>query len=445
MVEVGRHINIELLTLSNVLEVNGQAGDFTVRLVRHPRYVDIDKCIACGLCAEKCPRKIDSEYDQGLVKRKAIYIPYAQAVPLKYAIDDRHCIYLTKSKCKACKKFCPADAINFDDHAAETEIHVGAVVLSSGSCVYDPSAYDIYGYQGSPNIVTSLEFERILSASGPYAGHLVRPLDNKEPKKIAWIQCVGSRDVHQNGNGYCSGVCCTYAIKEAILAKEHSPNDLDAAIFYIDIRTTGKNFEDYYNHARDNLKIRFIKSRIPSVEPINENGMHLIRYLDEKGGCVEEEFDMVVLSVGLQVDRNAIEFARRLDISLDPYHFVNTSSFHPVETSRPGVYVCGALQGPKDIPTSIIDASAAAGMAGSHLHASRWSLTLKKEIPKELDIRGIPPNIGVFICCCGTNIAGFVDVPAVVEYARGLPGVVFAQDNLFSCSQDTQQKMCQII
>ncbi len=446
MVEVGRHINIELLTLSEVSQLTGAEGNFKVKLKQHPRYVDMDKCIACGLCAEKCPRKISNEYNQGLNKRKAIYIPYAQAVPLKYAIDADHCMYLTKSKCKACQKFCPAKAINYEDQLTHRTVDVGALVLSAGSCAYDPAAYDVYGFQKSPNIVTSLEFERILSASGPYGGHLVRPLDNKEPQKIAWLQCVGSRDAHQNGHGYCSSVCCTYAVKEAILAKEHSKGkDLDAAIFYIDIRTTGKNFEQYYNHAKDQLGVRFIKSRIPVVDPVNENQMHIIRYVDEKGCRVEEEFDMVVLSVGLTVDKSVVELARRLNVELDQYNFARTASFRPVETSRPGVYVCGAFQAPKDIPSSIIDASAAAGMAGSRLYSARWMLTRSKEIPEENDIRGIPPNIGVFICCCGTNIAGYVDVPALVEYSGELPGVVYAEENLFSCSQDTQHKMTQII
>ncbi len=446
MVEVGRHINIELLTLSEVSGVSGEEGSFTVALKQHPRYVDVDKCIACGMCAEKCPRKIPNEYNGGLNQRKAIYIPYAQAVPLKYAIDPDQCMYLTKSKCKACQKFCPAHAVNFEDRLTERDIDVGAIVLSAGSRAYDPAAYDVYGFQKSPNIVTSLEFERILSASGPYGGHLVRPMDHQEPKKIAWLQCVGSRDVHQPGRGYCSSVCCTYAVKEAMLAKEHSMGkNLDTAIFYIDIRTFGKNFEQYYTHARDDLGVRFIKSRIPVVEPVNENQMHMIRYVDETGRRKEEEFDIVVLSVGLAVDKSTVELAHRLNVSLDLYGYARTDSFRPVETSQPGIYVCGAFQGPKDIPSSVIDASAAAGAAGSRLNSARWTLTRTREIPEETDIRGMPPNIGVFICSCGTNIAGYVDVPALVEYASGLPGVAYAETNLFSCSQDTQHKMAEII
>jgi len=405
----------------------------------------MDKCIACGLCAEKCPRKVTNEYDAGLNKRKAAYVKYPQAVPLKYALDPKECIYLTKGKCRACEKFCPADAIKFDDQQKDLTLNVGAVVLSGGCDVYDPKLHDIYGYGKSPNVVTSLEFERILSSSGPYGGHMVRPSDDKEPKKIAWLQCVGSRDAHIGARNYCSSVCCTYAIKEAMLAKEHSKEPLDAAIFYMDIRTHGKDFERYYNRGKDESGIRFVKSRITNIVPVPETGNQLIRYIDETGKRVEEEFDIVVLSVGLGPNKEALELANKIGIGLDHYQFVSTDSFKPVTTSKPGIYVCGAFEGPKDIPSSVIESSAAAGMAGSSLNEARWSLTKTKEIVKETDVRGEPVRIGVFVCRCGTNIAGVVDVPSVVEYAKTLPGVAYAQENMFSCSQDTQDKMAEVI
>jgi heterodisulfide reductase subunit A len=405
----------------------------------------MDKCIACSACSEKCPKKVPNAYDSGLSKRKAVYVQYAQAVPLKYAIDADYCIYLIRGKCKACEKFCPTGAINFEDKREELELNVGAVILASGSEAFDPRIYDTYGYLNSDNIVTSLEFERILSASGPYGGHLLRPSDKTEPQKIAWLQCVGSRDNHIGARGYCSGVCCTYAIKEAILAKEHSQNGLDAAIFYIDIRTFGKDFERYYNRAKDDLGVRFVKSRISHVEPMNADGKHLIRYVDEKGSSVEEKFDIVVLSVGLGVGNSATALAQKLDVDLDHYQYVKTPGLDPVRTSRPGIYVCGTIQAPKDIPSSVIDASAAAGKVGSKLFDSRATLTKTKKVAEEINIRGEPPRVGVFVCCCGTNIAGFVDVPQVVEYAKTLPNVVYAEKNLFSCSQDTQGQITQII
>ncbi len=445
LVEVGRHINIELLTLSEVKDISGEEGNFEVLATQYPRYVDMDKCIACGLCAEKCPKKVASEYDEKLIKRKAIYLKYPQAVPLKYAIDSEKCIFFKKGRCKACEKFCPTGAVNLYDQKKDIVLKVGSVILATGVRAYDPATHDIYGYGKSPNIVTSLEFERILSASGPFGGHLVRPSDKKEPKKIAWLQCVGSRDTHMGSKGYCSSVCCTYAIKEAMLTKEHSEEPLDAAIFYIDIRTHGKDFERYYNRGKDESGIRFIKSKISNIFPVGDTGSQIIRYIDENGRRVDEEFDMVVLSVGLGISNEAIELSKKLGVELDHYNFVSTTSFDPVKTSVPGIAVCGAFESPIDIPSSVVESSAAAGMAGISLSESRWSLTKKEEIPEEIDIRGEPPRIGVFICRCGTNIAGIVDVPAVVDFASTLPYVVHAEENMFSCSQDTQDKMTKLI
>ena len=330
-------------------------------LTQYPRYVDMDKCIACGMCTEKCPKKVINEYDEGLNKRKAAYVKYAQAVPLKYAIDPEQCIYIKKGKCRACEKFCPTDAINFDDKQMDRTIRVGAAIITSGCAAYDPKTHDVYGYGKSPNVVTSLEFERILSSSGPYGGHLVRPSDEKTPDKIAWLQCIGSRDTHIGAKNYCSSVCCTYAIKEAMLAKEHVKEELDTAIFYMDVRTHGKDFEKYYNRGQD-AGIRFVKSRITNIVPVDGNGRQLIRYVDETGKRVEEEFDIVVLSVGLGVSSESAELAQRLGIDLDDYSFANTSSFAPVESSRPGIYVCGVCEAPKDIPSSVIDSSAAAAV-----------------------------------------------------------------------------------
>ncbi len=425
--------------------ISGEEGNFEVKVVQYPRYVDMAKCIACGLCAEKCPTKIDNEYDAGLAKRKSIHVRYAQAVPLKYAIDPTHCIFLTKGRCKVCEKLCPAKAINFEDKERELTIQAGAIILSTGCEVFDPKVYDVYGYQRSPNIVTSLEFERMLSASGPLGGHLVRSSDKKEPKKIAWIQCVGSRDVHEGAKAYCSAVCCTYAIKEAIVAKEHAKGGLDTAIFYIDMRTFGKDFERYYNRAREEAGVRFIKSRITQIFPMSDTGDLLIRYTDEAQKRIEETFDLVVLSVGIGVSKEAMDLARRLDVDINHHHFASTSSFEPVSTSRPGIFASGAFQAPKDIPSSVIESSASAAMAESILADSRWSMTKTKEVPEEIDVRGQFPRIGVFVCKCGTNIAGVLDVPAIAEYARSLPSVVYVEENLFSCSQDTQEKMAQVI
>jgi heterodisulfide reductase subunit A len=429
--------------LSEVEQVSGTVGDFAIRVVQHPRYVDMEKCIACGLCAEKCPKKVPNEYDAGLAKRKSAYVKYAQAVPLKYAIDN-NCIFLNKGKCKACEKFCPTGAVNFEDREKEITLNVGAVIIAPGCSVYDPGVYDIYAYKTSPNIVTSLEFERILAATGPSGGHVLRPSDNKEPEKIAWIQCVGSRDLHPGSQPYCSGVCCTYAVKEAVIAKEHLKGALDTAIFYIDIRTHGKDFEKYYNRARE-TGVRFIKSKISNILPVDDTGNLAIGYVNETGQRFQETFDMVVLSAGFNVSAQAVSLSQKLGIELDAYQHAVTGSFEPVQTSKPGIFVCGTFESPKDIPQSVIESSACAAMAEQTLAESRGTMARTKEIPKETDVKGAPPRIGVFVCHCGTNIAGFLDVPDIVEYAKTLPDVVLVEDNLFSCSQDTQEQITLVI
>jgi heterodisulfide reductase subunit A len=445
---------------SGAISLTGRGVEFKVDT---PFHVQSDVCMACGACAFVCPtghitidkikeqitkhtlKPIPSEYEMGLAGRKPVYVPYAQAVPNTPVIDRTKCVHFKTGGCQICVEFCGVNAIDHSQQDESIEVEVGSIILAPGADVYDPGLHDTYNYTKHSNVVTSMEFERILSASGPYGGHLIRPSDHKEPKKIAWLQCVGSRDVHLGAHGYCSGVCCTYAIKEAMLAKEHSSNGLDAAVFYIDMRSFGKDFEQYYNRAREESGVRFVKSKITNIESNQETDMQVIRYVDEAGRRLEEEFDMVVLSVGLSASMETAEQAKKWGIDLDHYNFAKTNSFDPVKTSRPGIYVCGTFQGPKDIPSSVIDSSAAAGVAGSSLADVRWTLTKTREIPEEVDVRGEPPRIGVFVCRCGTNIAGTVDVPEVTEFAKGLPGVVYAEENMFSCSQDTQDKMTEII
>jgi len=445
LVECGRHLNIQILTLSELEEIKGEEGNFEVTVLKHPRYVDESKCVACGICAQKCPRKVANPFDEGLGERKAIYVLYPQAVPLKYAIDRAHCIYFEKGKCRACEKFCENKAIDFDQKEEKLTLKVGSVILAPGFEAFDANLITHYGYSRFPNVVTAKEFERILSASGPYQGHLVRPSDRKEPKKIAWVQCVGSRNINQCDHNYCSAVCCMYAIKEAVIAKEHSHEPLDTAIFFMDMRTYGKGFERYYNRAKEELGVRFIRSRVHTIieEPDTRN--LLIRYIGEDGRVTEETFDMVVLSVGLQTSQEMMERAKKLGVELNEHRFCATSSFQPVATSRPGVYVCGAFQGPKDIPQAVMEASAAAASAGAALSEVRGTLVKEKTYPEERNVTGEPPRIGVFVCNCGINIGSVVNVPEVAEFAATLPYVVHVDQNLFSCSQDTQDRMKAII
>jgi heterodisulfide reductase subunit A-like polyferredoxin len=346
------------------------------------------------------------------------------------------------SECYQCVKACLAEAIDHTQQPEDKEITVGSVILSAGTEIYDPGELSqFYHYGKNPNVMTSLEFERILSASGPTMGHLVRPSDEKEPKKIAWLQCVDSRDTNRCGNGYCSSVCCMYAIKDAMIAKEHSKEELDAAIFYMDIRTFGKDYEKYYERARDKDGVRFVKARVHSIYDDLETRDLTLRFADESGNMVDETFDMVVLSVGLQAGEGTKALAQRLGIEMNHYNFLKTDPFAPVATSRPGVYTCGILQGPKDIPASVTEASAAASSAGADVAEARGKDAKTIEFPEEKDIAGAEPRIGVFVCNCGINIGGVVNVPEVQEYAGTLPGVVFTDSNLFTCSQDTQDKI----
>ncbi|OQX19656.1 MAG: heterodisulfide reductase [Desulfobulbaceae bacterium A2] len=445
LVECGRHLNINLLTLSEVVSLEGEAGAFRAVVRQQPRYVDQNKCIACGLCAQKCPKKVKDDFNMGIGVRKAAYLSYPQAVPLKYALDPEHCIWLNKpGKCGACVKVCPAGAINFEDREQELVLEVGSVVLALGFSRFSPARLDFTGYGRLPNVVTSMEFERLLSPSGPCMGHLERPSDGREPKRIAWLQCIGSRDLNRTGHAYCSSVCCMFALKQAVIAKEHAQAGFESAIFFMDMRTHGKGFEQYYTRARDE-GVHFHRARVHSVLPAETAGDLRLRYVNEQGRVAFADFDMVVLSTGLQAYHKTDEVAALLGLELDDDKFLRSDDFNPVATSRPGIFVCGAASEPKDIPQSVMEASAAAAEVGRILAPARWSETGNKVYPPELNIHAQAPRIGVFICHCGINIASVVDVKAVTAYAATLPDVVLAQDNLFTCSQDTINQMVQII
>jgi heterodisulfide reductase subunit A-like polyferredoxin len=345
-------------------------------------------------------------------------------------------------QCYRCVKACLPGALTLATHAQVPEIielEVGAVVVATGFDLFDPANSETYRYSQWPNVVTSMEFERILSASGPFQGHMIRPSDHKEPQKVAWLQCVGSRDINRCDRRYCSAVCCMYAMKEAVIAKEHAGGKLDASVFYMDIRTYGKDFEKYYNRAQD-AGVRFVRSRIHTLTP-QINGDVALEYIDEEGNRKSEIFDLVVLSVGLTPSSSLPELARGLDIKLNEEGFVQTHPFTPVSSSRPGVYACGAGNEPKDIPITVMEASAAAEAAGRDIVDARFTRTKSRTYPEERDIKGEAPRIGVFICHCGINIASVIDVNEVVEYARNLPFVELCQNNLFTCSSDTQAKI----
>ena len=443
LVECGRHLNIEIITNAQVKGITGKPGSFKISILKKPSYVDPEKCVACGACAERCPAKVKEEFNEGFSQRRAIYIPYPQAVPHVYHIDPKHCRYLTKGKCQLCVKECQRNAIDFEMKEEVCELSVGAVVLAPGFDEYDASKKYPFGYGRYANVITSIQFERLLSASGPFEGHVRRPSDQAEPKRIAFIQCVGSRDI-QYGSGYCSGVCCMYAVKESIIAKEHAP-EIDITIFYMDMRAYGKGFDAYYEEARDKHGIRFVASNVSSIKEIPDTKNLLVKYVSEDGRVTEEEFDLVVLSVGLEPSKTSKELSRVLGIDLNHYGFCSTRGFTPLSTSKPGIFVTGVFQGPKDIPETVAQSSGAAALASALLTPARGSLVKQKEVPKELDVSGQPPRIGVFVCHCGINIGSVVDVESVVGYAQTLPHVVYAEENLYSCSQDTQERIKELI
>ncbi len=435
--------NIKILAYSQVQAIEGEAGNFRVKVRQKARYVDPAKCTSCGTCAQKCPTKVPNEYNFGHDKRKAIYKDYAQGIPSVYTIDPDHCRVFQGKKCGVCKKVCPADAVDYEQKDVITELEVGAVILSPGYEPYQVAKISEYGYGRAPNVVTNLEMERILSASGPFEGVIQRPSDGAHPHKVAWIQCVGSRD-SRKGMPHCSSVCCMASIKEAVIAREHD-SSIEPTIFFMDIRAYGKDFDKYYERAKKDGGVRFIRSMVSRVveDPITRDLG--ITYLDENNRLVTETFSMVVLAAGIKPSDSSVEAASVLGVSLDENKFCLTGSFDPVQTSRPGIFVAGAFQAPKDIPQTVMEASAAAGVAVRTLAEQRNTLTVKKELPPEKDVAGQDPRIGVFVCRCGINIASTVSVPDVVERIKDLPGVAYAGENLFTCSQDAQVNIKKII
>jgi heterodisulfide reductase subunit A len=434
LVSTGRHHNVKLITNADLEKVEGASGNFKVTLKKRNRYIDETKCTGCGICTQRCPVEVPDEYNKDLKIRKAIYVKYPQAVPLIFCIDKEHCI-----GCGNCERYCRAGAIKYDQEEEEIELNVGSIILSPGFKEFDLARKYEYGYDRYKNVVSSLELERMLSATGPYGGMVLRPSDGKIPKRMAFIQCVGSRD-KQTGNTYCSSVCCMFAMKEAVIAQEHTPG-LKSTIFFMDMRAFGKEFDDYYIRAEKEHKINFIRNnRIAGLQENPESKNLRLNYIDE-GEMKDAEFDMVVLSVGMECPEDAKDLSEKLGVELNPYGYCGTSIFAPLETNVPGIFVSGAFSAPKDIPDSVAQASGAAARASRTISTERGTLITVKEYPDEIDVDGKDPRVGVFICHCGINIGGIVNVPGVTEYAKTLPGVAYAENNLYTCSQDTQERI----
>jgi heterodisulfide reductase subunit A2 len=369
------HPNINLLTNSEVANVEGHIGNFSVVVNQKPRYVDEKKCTGCGLCIDKCPTKvIDDEYSRGIGERKAIYIPYDQAIPRKAVIDSQNCLYFQKDACRLCEKVCPAQAIDFKQEPKAIELKVGAIIVATGFDEYNPDQKVEYGYRRYGNVITQFQLARLLDIDGPTKGKLLRPTDKKEPRSIAMIQCVGSRD--ENANRYCSSVCCMYALKHAQIIKEMVLPDAQVYICYIDVRTAGKGFEEYYRRTRE-IGVNFIHGR-PSEAIEDDITKNIILNIEDSdlGELVKLDADLVVLSCATVPSQGAKQLASVLGINLDENGFLKEihPKLRPVETNVRGIYICGSAQGPKDIPDSIIQAKAAASCADSELRKGEIQL-----------------------------------------------------------------------
>jgi heterodisulfide reductase subunit A len=439
------HPNIKIITMAELIQLEGSTGNFKAVIKKCPRYVDEEKCIGCGICAEKCPAKADDAYNEGLMKRKAIYLPYPQAVPLVYSIDRDQCIFFKNGKCRACEKFCKKGAIDFDQTEEEVSLKVGSVILATGLDLFNAEEAQEFGYARYDNVMTTMEFERCLSATGPTGGEILRPSDQSPPTKVAWIQCVGSRESIRKGREYCSSICCMAATKEAVIAKDHRP-DLEPTIFFMDLRAQGKGFDAYVERAIDQSHVRYIRS-MPSRVTENPLTKDLsLEYISpDTGEKRQETFSLVVLSVGLSPSREGRIMAERMGIELNQFGFVSTKKDNPLSTSREGVYVCGGFEGPKDIPETVAQASAAAAQASLPIASVRGHEIRTPSLPPERSLFGTKPRIAVFVCCCGTNIAGVVDVEDVAAYAGKLRDVVMSEVFLFACSTDSKVRIKDLI
>ncbi len=363
MIECARHPRIKLHTYSEVIGLKGSVGDFHVKVLKKPRYVSEEKCVGCGECTEKCPVKVPSEFDMGLGMRKAIYMPFLQSVPRLATIDAEHCLYFTKNVCKVCEKFCVPKAIDYDQKPQEIDLDVGAIVVATGFDLFDASIIPSLGYKKYKNVINGLELERLLCASGPTRGELVRPSDGKHPKSVAFIQCVGARD-KRFGYPYCSSICCKYAVKNAALIKQHNP-DNEVSIFYTDLRVFGKGFQEFANRSKSEYGVKYIQSNPGEIREKPDTGNLQVWFEDTTTGKVQShEFGLVVLSTALVASKENEELAKVLGIELDPYRFILSKNAVTdiFDTTVEGIYACGYCIGPKsgDVPDSVMQGSAAA-------------------------------------------------------------------------------------
>ena len=438
LAKTGYELDIEVLPLTRINSLEGQKGEFTASITTQPRYIDVDKCTACGDCVDAAPGGAVS-FTPGLDHRSPTCMRYPTATPQAFAID--------KEKLNGeseWTKVCAADAIDLEQKAVTREVEVGSVILSTGAELFDPSKLDQLSYTRFPDVVTSLEFERIMSAAGPTGGRFARPSDGKEPKRIGWVQCVGSRSVVEPAKPYCSSICCMFAMKEAAWAKEHFADDLDATVFYMDMRPMGKDYEQYYQRVKNELDVNFIRCRPHTVTRDNETGELLLEYLDPEGQPQQARLDMLVLATGFVAPCDARATADVLGIDLDAYNFVATEDFAPVATSKPGVYACGMSLGPRDIPDSIMQASAAAALASEDLDAPA-GISREEQYPPEKDLRGEEAKVGVFLSDFGGTVRNVIDFGLVIDALGKQSGVDHVEELEYLWTADGIAKMQAVI
>jgi len=436
MLEISRHPQIEIFTLTRLMQIQGEAGDFRVMLSARPRYVN-ERCTGCGECALVCPVKMPDPHNLGLSRTKAIHVPFPQAIPQAAVISPEACRVFKGKKCEACLQVCPAGAIDFKQTPQNRILHVGAVIMATGASA--GVGLDFPG-AGLADVVTSVQFERLLSAGGPHQGRLLRPSDLTEPGSIAFIQCAGSRDLRQ-GAAYCSSLCCLASLKQALVARELSAGKTESVIFYLDLRAQGKGYEAYLNQAEEK-GVGLVRSRVTGIEPLPQGGVR-VRYTDPGGQPAAAPFDLAVLAVGLRPSPHLAHWSRVLGIPLNAHGFIRSGSGNPVLTLRPGVLTCGAAQEPMDITQSVTSAGAAAQAAAQLLTTSRRVFAPRRKLPEALPDASL--KIGVFLCHCGTNIARTIDLPKLGAEVRKLPGVAHVEDDLFTCAVESTQHMAETI
>ena len=432
--ESGRQKHIELRAMTSVKAVTGEKGNFSVHLQTIPRYINLDKCTACGECYKAFPECVN--FTPGLDHRAPTCMRYPQATPQAYSINLEKC-----KDVEALMKSCPAGAINPDDMGRNHQIRCGAIVMSPGAEVFSPKGLDYLGYDDQPDVVTSLEYERILSASGPTMGKLVRPSNGEQPKKVAWIQCIGSRGLQKGAGPYCSSACCMFALKEAMVTRERFGKDIETTIFYMDMRTFGKDYEMYLQRAKEEFGVRLIKARPHSVTRTEGQNDLEMTYTTE--GSVEkhvENFDMVVLSTGFKVADDVKRLAADIGLKMYPDGFPITDGFNAQASSIPGIYVSGLFESPKDIPETMVQASAAACLAGADVGVAEHEADEDLEEPvREREVAGETPKVGIFICDCGENIGAAVNVEALADYSQSLDHVAVAMAVGHGCGRASME------